>query len=61
MVHCYVYVAVNERAEVHNLLVREALIEKIGGSECAGLCGDSELGSVEVVPDLYGDETDEKR
>jgi len=45
---------------MRSLLIRQALSEQNGGSECAGLCGNRNLGLIEVVPDLYGDETDQQ-
>jgi hypothetical protein len=60
LVHRFVYVAVDESSEVRPLVFGEATIKENNGSECAGFCGKSELGLIEVVPDLYGDETDKK-
>ena len=43
-----------------SLLIREGLTKENDGSECAGLCGDCELGLIEVIPDLDGDESNEQ-
>src|SRR4029079_6014374 len=59
-VNCFVYVTLNQSMKMRSLLIRQALSEQNGGSECAGLCGNRNLGLIEVVPDLYGDETDQQ-
>src|ERR1044072_5904584 len=56
-VNCFVYIAGDESAKLRPLLFGEATIEVNSGSKCAGLCGDRELGSVEVTPHVYGDKT----
>ena len=54
------YVAIDESAKMYPLLLREPLIKYNHDSEYAGLCGNRNLGLIEVVPDLYGDETDQQ-
>lgn len=60
LVHRFLYVAVHEGAKLHPLLIRQALSEQHDGSEWAGLCDDRNLGLIEVIPDLHGDETNEQ-
>ena len=60
LLHRVLYVAVHERTKLHLLLIRKGLGEDINGSECGGFCGDSELGLIEVIPDLDGDESNEQ-
>ena len=60
LVRRFVYVTVNESAKLRPLLFGEAPIEQNDGSECAGLCGDRNLGLIEVIPDLNRDKTDEQ-
>src|SRR5215831_10941594 len=59
-VHCFLYVAVHERTKLRSLLIRKSLGEDINGSQCAGFCGNSKLGLIEVIPDLDGDESNEQ-
>ena len=46
--------------KMRSLLIRQALSEQNGGSECAGLCGNRNLGLIEVIPGLQGDKTDKQ-
>src|SRR5262245_20043285 len=59
-VHRVLYVAVHEGAQLRFLLIRKGLGEDINGSECAGLRGNSKLGLIEIIPNLYGDESNEQ-
>jgi hypothetical protein len=45
-------------AKIVTAIFRQATVEENDGSKCTGLCGDSELSLVEVVPDLDSNETD---
>ena len=43
-----------------SLLIRQILTKEDNSAECAGLCGDRELGLIEVTPDLHGYEANEQ-
>jgi len=50
---------IDESVKVNPLRVGKELGEKNHGSECPGFCGDRNLGLIEVIPDLHGDETNQ--
>jgi hypothetical protein len=54
------YVAIDESAKMYPLLLREPLIKYNHDSEYAGLCGNRNLGLIEVIPGLQGDKTDKQ-
>ena len=60
LVHRFLYVAVDESTKLHPLVIRERLGQQNDGSECTGLCGDRNLGLIEFIPNLHGDETNEQ-
>ena len=61
MVHCYIYVAVNQRINSRLLFLGESAGEQNDGPKGAGLGGNSGLRFIEIISDLDRDETNQKR
>src|SRR5262245_39087858 len=59
-VHRVLYVAIHEGAKLRSLLIRKGFGEENNGSDCAGFCGNSKFGLIEIIPNLYGDESNEQ-